>query len=134
MSHETEEEIQRIVKELGHLALAIVLAGSYVAATPRLSSNIRRYLPEYHEHRERLLSRKAIPNVHRYGHSVHSTWETSFAGVKRQSKIASRLLCLLALMNFDDIFLGLFDVNFRSKGASDNTLRRESLQWEALLA
>jgi len=39
-------EINEIVKELGYLALAITLAGSYVSATPRLSSDIRGYLPE----------------------------------------------------------------------------------------
>lgn len=42
-------EVTQIVKELGHLALAITLAGSYVSKTPRLSSNIRRYLPKYRE-------------------------------------------------------------------------------------
>jgi tetratricopeptide (TPR) repeat protein len=41
-----EDEVKRIVKELGYLALAITLAGTYVAQTPRLMSNIRQYLPE----------------------------------------------------------------------------------------
>src|SRR5271156_3653968 len=36
-------EVLQIVAELGKLALA----GSYVAATPRLRSDIRLYLPEY---------------------------------------------------------------------------------------
>ena len=40
-------EVDRIVKELGCLALAITLAGSYVSVTPRISSNIRRDLSEY---------------------------------------------------------------------------------------
>ena len=40
-------EVAQIVKELGHLALAITLAGSYVSVTPRLSSDIGRYLREY---------------------------------------------------------------------------------------
>jgi tetratricopeptide (TPR) repeat protein len=133
-SQDIEGEILTIVKELGYLALAIMLAGSYVGATPRLSSNVRLYLPEYHEHRKRLLSRKAIPNVHRYGESVLSTWETSFAAVERQSRVASRLLCLLAFMNFDDIFPGLFDRESRSKGVTNNSRRIPGLRWLALLS
>lgn len=40
-------EVDKIVRELEYLALAITLAGSYVSITPRLSSNIERYLLEY---------------------------------------------------------------------------------------
>jgi len=111
-----------------------MLARSYVAATPRLSSNVRLYLREYREHRGRLLSRKAIQNIHRYGESVLSTWETTFAAVERQSRVASRLLCLLAFLNFDDIFLGLFNRESRSSGATDNSRQIESQQWLALLS
>ena len=39
-------EVDEIVRELGYLALAITLAGSYVSVTARLSSDIGRYLPE----------------------------------------------------------------------------------------
>jgi len=44
---------------VGKLALAITLAGLYVAATPRLRSDIRLYLLEYRERRKQLLSMKA---------------------------------------------------------------------------
>ena len=44
--------VAQIVKELGHLVLAITLAGSYVSETARLSSDIRWYLPEYRERRK----------------------------------------------------------------------------------
>lgn len=107
---ETKQEIIKIVDELGYLALAITMAGSYIAATPRLASNIGLYLPEYHKHRKRLLSRKAVPNIHSYKQSVFSTWETSFEAIRRQSPIAANFLCLLAFLNFDDIFLDLFPV------------------------
>ena len=42
-------EVTRIVKELGCLALAITLAGSYVLVTPRLLSHTCRYLSEYRQ-------------------------------------------------------------------------------------
>jgi tetratricopeptide (TPR) repeat protein len=103
-----ETEVLQIVEELGRLALAITLAGSYVAATPRLRSDIHLYLPEYRERRKQLLGMKATKLIHRYGESVLSTWETSFAAVERQSVMAARLLSLLAFLNFDDIFPTLF--------------------------
>lgn len=68
-----EAEVRKIVKELGYLALAITLAGSYVAKTPRLSSDLRQHLTEYRERRKWLLAVKATKHVHQYGESVLST-------------------------------------------------------------
>ncbi len=102
-------EVAQIVKELGYLALAITLAGSYVSATPRLSSDIGRYLPEYRERRKELLRRRAKRHIHQYGESVLSTWEALFETINNHNPAAARLLSLLAFVNFKDIFLGLFD-------------------------
>src|ERR1700754_1500985 len=63
--------------ELGYLALAVTLAGSYVAVTPRLSGNIKQCLPEYRRQRKELLSLKPERLVHQYEASVLMTWETS---------------------------------------------------------
>jgi hypothetical protein len=71
------------VEELGRLALAITLAGSYVAATLRLRSAIRLCLPEYHERQ------KQLPGMNT---SVLSMRETSLAALERQSPTAARLL------------------------------------------
>ena len=106
---EIRKEVAQIVKELGHLALAIALAGSYISVTPRLSSDIRRYLPEYRQRRKELLRQRAKQHIHRYGESVLSTWEASFDTIAYQHPAASRLLSVLAFINFDDIFIGLFD-------------------------
>ena len=108
---QANQEVSRIVDELGYLALAITIAGSYISVTPRLASDISLYLPEYHEQRKRLLSRKAIANIHSYKESVLGTWEASFEAIKRQSSVAANLLNLLAFLNFDDIFLDLFKVD-----------------------
>lgn len=106
---ELETEMGQIVKELGYLALAITLAGSYISVTPRLSSNIRGYLPEYRRRRKELLRRRPKQQVHRYGESVLSTWEASFNTVAAQSPAAARLLGILASISFNDIFLRIFD-------------------------
>ena len=100
-------EVAQIVKELGYLALAITLAGSYVSVTARLSSDIRRYLPEYRKRRKELLRRRAKRHIHQYGESVLSTWEASFEAIKDYNPAAARLLGLLAFINFEDIFIGL---------------------------
>ena len=112
MGQDIEKEVASIIQELGYLALAITLAGSYVAATPRLRSDIRQYLSDYRTQRKRLLSRKPTRYIHQYGESVLGTWETSFDAIVRQSVVASRLLSLLAFLNFDDIWVGLFSGSY----------------------
>ncbi|ERF75850.1 hypothetical protein EPUS_01216 [Endocarpon pusillum Z07020] len=111
VTEEVEAQVDLITNELGCLARAITLAGSHVAATPRLSSDLRRYLPEYQTKRKRLLGRKPIQYIHHYRDSVLSTWETSFEAVAAVSTVASQLLTFMAFLNFDDIFLGLFGLN-----------------------
>jgi tetratricopeptide (TPR) repeat protein len=131
---EMEKEIMLIVEELGYLALAITLAGSYVAATPRLRSDIRSYLPEYRERRKQLLGMKARKLIHRYSESVLSTWETSFAAVERQSAIAARLLSLLAFLNFDDIFPALFKRSTGGKKPTGGASEAPDRQWQLYLS
>lgn len=107
-SQGTNDEVKLIVKELGWFALAITLAGTYVAQTPRLLTSIKQYLPEFGNRRRELLSQKPTKLIHQYSESVLTTWETSFRAVQRQCPEAGRLLTLLAVLSFDDIFLELF--------------------------
>jgi hypothetical protein len=60
----TEAEVDLTVEELGCLALAITIAGSYRPATRRLLCDLRLYLPEYYAQRERLLGRKPARYIH----------------------------------------------------------------------
>lgn len=98
-----EEQISTIVQELGHLALAITLAGSYVATTPRLRGDLSRYLPEYQNRRRELLAQRPSQLVHRYGESVLTTWETSFRAIEAQNKETCHFLALLSFFSHDDI-------------------------------
>jgi len=117
-----EMEVDQIVRELGYLALAITMAGSYVSVTPRLSSDIQRYLPEYRKRRKELLRQRPKQHIHQYGQSVLSTWETSFEAIENQDPVAAKLLALLVLMNFDDIFLGLFNFDADSDTQDSGTI------------
>jgi hypothetical protein len=105
----TEAEVKVIVKELGCLALAITIAGTYVSQTPRLlSSNLPAYLEDYHQRRQELLDEQPDELIHEYGHSVMTVWETSYSAIYDQLPEACRVLTLLAFINYEDIFLDLF--------------------------
>jgi tetratricopeptide (TPR) repeat protein len=111
-----EYEVKAIVQELGRLALAITLAATYVGRTPRLRSDIKEYLPEYQRRRHELLQRKPENLIHQYSQSVLTTWETSYQAIHEQDPMASTLMTILSFLNFDDIFLELFDVSHRPEG------------------
>ncbi|KAH8746822.1 P-loop containing nucleoside triphosphate hydrolase protein [Hyaloscypha sp. PMI_1271] len=110
------DQAKIIVKELGYLALAITLAGSYISQTPRLSSNLPAYLKEYHRRRQEVLSEQPNKRIHQYGESVMTVWEMSYAAVENQLPEAGRFLTLLAFLNHEDIFLDLFGLD--TNGAS----------------
>jgi tetratricopeptide (TPR) repeat protein len=97
-----------IVKELGYLALAISLAGTYISVTDRISSNLDQYLLEYREKRQTLLDQKPNKLIDQYGESVLTTWEISFDAIKRRSPVACNLLTLLAFLNPQNLFLDVF--------------------------
>ncbi|KAJ9652261.1 hypothetical protein H2198_008471 [Neophaeococcomyces mojaviensis] len=107
-SEHDEHEVLTIVKELGCLALAVTLAGSYVREDPEISLNLGLYLSEFQQRRAQLLSQRPHRLVHQYGESVLSTWEISYSTIRRQSPMAVKLLNVLAFLNFDDVFLDLF--------------------------
>jgi tetratricopeptide (TPR) repeat protein len=128
-------EVELIVKELGYLALAITLAGSYVSMTPRLSSDLKQFLPEYRRRRKALLSQKPKRLIHQYGESVLGTWEISFSAIERQSPEASRLLTLLAFLHFDDIFQDLFiEAMGSQETARDKDNAGTELVWRSLIS
>lgn len=143
------DEIGKIVEELGYLALAIILAGSYVSLTPRLKSDLRKYLPEYRQRRKELLQRRPKYHIHQYGESVLSTWEASFDAIANQDPVAARLLSLLAFVNFEDIFTGLLGIDqddpvsvpsdhtgspSQSKAADSEVARSSRQTWRSFLS
>ncbi|KAF2465570.1 uncharacterized protein BDR25DRAFT_346092 [Lindgomyces ingoldianus] len=100
--------VNKIVGELGFLALAVSLSGTYVYNTPRLKLDLQEYLDEYRTRRKEILAEMPTWLVHQYGDSVLTTWETTFEAVTQQCDQASKFLTLLGFINFDDIFIDLF--------------------------
>jgi tetratricopeptide (TPR) repeat protein len=119
LAHCLEGEVMNIINELGCLALAISLAGAYIAATPRLRNDIYQYLSEYRERRKEILSQKPKRHIQQYGESVLTTWESSFTAVCKESPGASDLLGLLAFLNPDDILMTFFEMAEQETWQSD---------------
>ena len=101
------EEVTKIVTALGHFALAITLAGAWVAATPHKGT--KDYLLAYQRQRSTFLRQKADSNAHQYGESVFTTWEMSYEAVSEQCPAAANMLSFLAFLDNSDILLQLLD-------------------------
>jgi hypothetical protein len=112
-----EVQVNEITHELGYLALAISIAGTYICQTPRLLSDLSRYLEEYRRRRHDVLAKQPDELVDKYGHSVMTVWETSYSAVEEQLPQACQLLTLLAFIDYEDIFLGLFGLESASDAA-----------------
>ena len=105
------EEMRKIIRELGSFALAIQLTGSYISQTPRILTDLSRYLPEYRKRRKQLLDN--TPGLaDQYTMSVISSWEVSFESLSRLSIIAANLLSFLAFIDSTDIFESWFEPFF----------------------
>ena len=104
----SESNVLPIVEELGHLPLAVSLAGKYVAQQPDLRHDLSLFLPEYRQKRQSLLSQQPRRLIDRYSESVLTTWETSFKIIESTSPSAARLISLLAFFNPTDVSMDLF--------------------------
>ena len=129
MTQSQQDEVERIVGELGCLALAVNLAGSYISNTPRTLKDLSQYLPEYWERRQHLLNIKPSRLLHQYDQSVLSILEVSFEAVTCQSSIAANLLIFLAFLDGADIFPELFDVIGEKSAIRENGEERAG-RWE----
>jgi tetratricopeptide (TPR) repeat protein len=111
-SLEVQKEIDEVTEELGHFALAVSLAGAYVASTHHLKVHPAGYLVEYAERKRSLLARRPKKHVDQYGESVLTTWETSYAAISSQCPEACNLLTFLSFLSSSNIFLELLRADF----------------------
>ena len=61
---DVRKEVDKVVRELGYLTLAITLTGSSILVMVRLLFNIKRYLPKYRKRRKELLQRRVKRYIH----------------------------------------------------------------------
>ena len=111
-----QAEASKIVNELFCIPLAIDQAGAFIAYG---DTDIRDYLDEYSQYRERLLSYPAFKGASRYNRSVYGTWELSFKEIQQRAKSddsqqaeaansAMFLLAIFAFFHFDGITEEIF--------------------------
>lgn len=105
-TEDTKKQAELIVTQLGCLPLALTIAGSYVAQTPRLAADLSRYLTKHRE-RQGLLQEEPQQLIDMYGRSLMSTWETSYVAVDKQLPDACRIFSLLGFLGNDGIYLNM---------------------------
>ena len=76
-------EASKIVNELFCIPLAIDQAGAFIAFG---DTDIRDYLDEYSQYRERLLSYPSFKGASRYDRTVYGTWELSYKEIQKRAK------------------------------------------------
>jgi hypothetical protein len=117
---ESQEDIQaeasKIVNELFCIPLAIDQAGAFIAYG---DTDIRDYLDEYSQYREKLLDYPAFKGASKYNRSVYGAWELSFKEIEQRAKSddsqraeaaksAMFLLAIFAFFHFDGITEEIF--------------------------
>jgi hypothetical protein len=111
-----QAEASKIVNELFCIPLAIDQAGAFIAYG---DTDIRHYLGEYSQYRERLLSYPAFKGASKYDRTVYRTWELSFNEIQQRAESdnfhraqaansAMLLLALFAFFHFDGITEEIF--------------------------
>lgn len=113
-----------IVRELGHLPLAIDLAGACMTIE-RLSPY--KFLIKYKEDQAGYLNLEDIQKQtgNTYGKTVLTVWSVSFDRISKNNPLAARLLQSFAFLYFDDIPFVLFERHAqRILGLPDTPLGR----------
>ena len=104
-----QAEASKIVNELFGIPLAIDQAGAFIAYG---DTDIRDYLDEYSQYREKLLSYPAFKGASKYNRTVYGTWELSFKEIQQRAqsddsqiaeaaKSAMFLLAIFSFFHFD---------------------------------
>ena len=94
-SQSNPEELERIVKELGYLPLAIEQAAAYIR---EVTADFRSYFEEYQRNR-RKLHRWVSKGNRAYPHSVATVFSLLLGALRRSNLQAAKLLQLLAFLN-----------------------------------
>ncbi|EPS38438.1 hypothetical protein H072_7827 [Dactylellina haptotyla CBS 200.50] len=108
---DARNQADEICNTLGHLALAIVQAGSYIQSG---ACSISGYLDIFTNHRNELMRRRDLQSIDDYKESVYTTWDLSFGKLNSHAKL---LLKLCAGFHYKAIsqrlFTGIGEVEHR---------------------
>lgn len=101
-----------VSRRLGHLALAVDLAGAYIAEQedPRPLFRLTQYSVDFEQHQDYLLRREPFSNLSSYTQTIWTVWDKSLTEIQSRypSAHAEKLLTLLSALDgniiHDDIF------------------------------
>ncbi|KAK3361036.1 hypothetical protein B0T24DRAFT_671680 [Lasiosphaeria ovina] len=115
-----QEGCNRVAEKLGYLALAIDLAGAYIAENSPTEQALRQYLADYDRHRHELLQMNDFRGLRPTEKTVWTVWDTT---LEKISKEHSRLRPDLLLT---------FLAYFKSSIIQDEMFRLASLGMSAI--
>ncbi|KAL8736629.1 MAG: hypothetical protein Q9181_002306 [Wetmoreana brouardii] len=101
-----------LLRDLGHLSLAIDQASSYIAAT---GMSIQEYHQWFQTEKVRLLLE--VPStLYNYDSrlTVMTTWEISFQRIEQSHPVASQLLLIMSIFSHDDVPVTMVQLNYDS--------------------
>ncbi|KAL5637662.1 hypothetical protein ACGC1H_002064 [Rhizoctonia solani] len=101
------DEAKELLKDLGHFALAVVHAGSFIGQTPHMSIAEYRSLL-MRQKRQALEAYSKLPQaakVDDYGHTVYTAWRMCY---EQLSSRAQELLWLFALLHHTGVTVDIF--------------------------
>jgi hypothetical protein len=108
------EDVDRIVESLGHFALAIKLAGAYVASNPYMKPRLGEYLSQLSADERGFLNQQPQRHIDRYEQSIRRSWELSCEAIADRCPVALNLLSFLAFVDPVDIEPEYFESLHRS--------------------
>jgi hypothetical protein len=100
---------QRLVEILGYFPLAIVQAGSFIAARQQVANPIAGYIELFLSHSKMMLSHRNAKAAWDYrDDTILTTWEISYLAVHEQMPRATEVLRICAFLSRDSIHEELF--------------------------
>ncbi|CAE6439355.1 unnamed protein product [Rhizoctonia solani] len=125
------DEAKVLLQELGHFALAIVHAGSFIGHSPHMSiAEYRSLLIQ--QKRQALEAYSKLPQavkVDDYGHTVYTAWLICY---KRLSPCAQKLLWLIASLHHTGITIDIFQRAAKGIKSYESTFPTTPLEDSAL--
>jgi hypothetical protein len=141
-AEDTRKSAEKIVRELGYLALAIIQAGAIIRQG---LCHLNGFCDLYSSQKKEVLeSGRCVSSIDEYQYSVFTTWEISIQNIEEiseeRSKLALELLRIFSFMHFDGIREDIFKTAIQnSMHALDVPVFKSSLlvklmpEWNGLL-
>ncbi|PSN58820.1 hypothetical protein BS50DRAFT_344740, partial [Corynespora cassiicola Philippines] len=132
------EDCDKIVKQLGYLALAIDLAGAYIGNEADQRQVLGQYLADYEKHRDDLLQSEQFRGLSASDKTVWTVWNTTLERIERTGKDRrpGMLLAFLARFRSGAVEDEVFRLASLALAAADQEVRDEEAElppWISIL-